>query len=72
MAKDVETQLAEKLTTRKFSWQMYKSTVRDIEAVVTASLRHIDNGESTEEKLFCEALKTTITAIYIYNNSECI
>jgi hypothetical protein len=32
-----------------------------------AYVRYIDNGEFTEEKLLCEALKTTTTAINIYN-----
>jgi hypothetical protein len=32
-----------------------------------AYVRYIENGEFTEEMLFCEALRTTTTAIDIYN-----
>jgi hypothetical protein len=63
MAKDVKTQLVEKLRSRKFSIQMDESTASNSEAVLTAYIRHTDNGEFTEEMLFCEALKTTTTAI---------
>jgi hypothetical protein len=56
MARDVETRHVEKLRLRKFS----------IEAVLMAYVRYIVHGEFTEE-MFCEALKTTTTAIDIYN-----
>jgi hypothetical protein len=46
---------------------MDESTIRNIEAVLMAYVRYTDNGEFTEEVLFCEALKTNTTAIDIYN-----
>jgi hypothetical protein len=67
MAKDVETQLVEMFRSRKFSIQIDESTVRNSEAVLMAYVRYIDTCEFTEEILFCEALKTTTTAIDIYN-----
>jgi hypothetical protein len=44
MARDVETQLVEKLRSRKFSTQMDESTVRKSEAVLMAHVRYTDNG----------------------------
>jgi hypothetical protein len=46
---------------------MDESTVGNSEAVLMAYVRYINNGEFTEEMLFCGALRTTITAIDIHN-----
>jgi hypothetical protein len=45
MANDVDTQLVEKLRSRKFSIQMDVSTVRNSGAVLMAYIRYTDNGE---------------------------
>lgn len=52
-AEDVETQIAEKLRSRKSS-------------MLKAYVKHSDNGEFPEEML-CEALKTSNTVIDMYN-----
>jgi hypothetical protein len=41
MAKDVETQLAEKMVSKKFSIQMDESIVRNSEAVLMSYVRYI-------------------------------
>lgn len=67
MSEDIETQLVEKLKSRKFSVQMDESTVRDSEALLLTYVRYIDKGEFAEEMLFCKLLETTTTATDIYN-----
>lgn len=68
MAKHFETQLVEKLRSRKFSIQMDESTIRDSQAVLMAYVRYIENSEFAEEMFFCESLETTTTAVDIYNS----
>lgn len=67
MSEDIETQLVEKLKSRKFSVQMDESTLRDSEAVLLTYVRYIDKGEFAEEMLFCKSLESTTTATDIYN-----
>ncbi|XP_038630630.1 SCAN domain-containing protein 3-like, partial [Scyliorhinus canicula] len=67
LSEDIETQLVEKLKSRKFSVQMDESTVRDSEALLLTYVRYIDKGEFAEEMLFCKLLETTTTATDIYN-----
>ncbi|XP_038669045.1 SCAN domain-containing protein 3-like [Scyliorhinus canicula] len=67
MSEDIETQLVEKLKSRKFSVQMDESTVRDSEALLLTYVRYIDKGEFAEEMLFCKSLETTTIATDIYN-----
>ncbi|XP_076042678.1 zinc finger BED domain-containing protein 5-like [Oratosquilla oratoria] len=67
MSEDIETQLVEKLKSRKFSVQMDEATVRNSEALLLTYVRYIDKGEFAEEMLFCKSLETTTTATDIYN-----
>lgn len=66
MSDDIETQLVEKLKSRKFSLQLDESTLRDSEAVLLTYVRYIDKSEFAEELLFCKSLETTTTASDIY------
>ncbi|CAI9720670.1 Hypothetical predicted protein [Octopus vulgaris] len=61
MSEDIETQLVEKLKSKKFSLQMDESTLRNREVVLLTYARYIDKGEFAEEMIFCKSLESTTT-----------
>ncbi|CAI9726638.1 Hypothetical predicted protein [Octopus vulgaris] len=67
MSDDIETQLVEKLKSRKFSLQMDESTLRGNEVILLTYARYIDKGEFAEEMTFCKSLESTTTIPDIYD-----
>ena len=67
MSDDIETQLVEKLKSRKISLQINALTVRGSETLLLTYVGYIDKGEFVEEILFCKSVDTTAADIYIYN-----
>lgn len=64
MSEDIETQLVEKLKSRKFSVQMDESrdSWRDNETVLLTYVRYIDQGDVDKEMLFYKSLESITTA----------
>ena len=67
---DIETQLAEKVISRKFTLQMDESTVVDSETLLPTYVRYINKGDVAEQMSFCTSLDSSFITIDIYYKLE--